>query len=329
MPKRLFNAYWTFDFPEYILTDGGSAFTSVLAGEFNQISRITPQFALPGQSDTMGSVEKSNQIMEDIIRKFINHYNQENWDEYVRLASYAINKAKSDTHGFAPDFLIFGKNQINQFIENEEHTGIKEYTEKFPKNLSKAIAAAKETLECYKKKMIDQVQKKLGNRKISEFKEGDKVYLKRPPLSITKELSTSLVERGMGPYQVNESDREKGNVKIQISPNTEIEVKNKDLRLAKDQTIDLEDLYQSKEDEPIILKPSKLNEVIILKDLREFPEKEAKREMGKIPKKGTFTVKTLVGKRENIEWKSGKYKGWHKGTIIGFFVKLSFKLNFL
>ena len=31
-----------------------------------------------------------------------------------------------------------------------------------------------------------------------------------------------------------------------------------------------------------------------------------------------MTVKDLVGKRVKIEWKTGEYRGWHKGTVIGY-----------
>ncbi len=39
---------------------------------------------------------------------------------------------------------------------------------------------------------------------------------------------------------------------------------------------------------------------------------------GKKPIKKDFDVKSLVGKRIKVEWKTGAYKGWHKGTIIGY-----------
>ena len=70
--------------------------------------------------------------------------------------------------------------------------------------------------------------------------------------------------------------------------------------------------------EKTVIKASKLTEIIILNDLSKFPEKKKEDYQGKIPKKSELDIKNLVGKRVNIQWKSGQFKGWHKGTIIGY-----------
>src|SRR5262249_10861975 len=109
-----------------------------------------------------------------------------------------------------------------------------------------------------------------------------------------------------------------GNVNIQIDPETEITVKKSDLKRAFNQNQKIEELFKSDKDKPIKIRQEKFNEIIILsevKNLRKFNRNS--KEM--IPDKSQFkSVKDLVGKRVNIKWKSGKNKGCHRGTDIGF-----------
>ena len=71
---------------------------------------------------------------------------------------------------------------------------------------------------------------------------------------------------------VDGTNQKKGNVRIQIAPETEIEVKKVDLRLGNDQTLDLSELYQTKENQQIIIKPTKLTEIIELKEIEKLKQ---------------------------------------------------------
>ena len=315
------NVCTCFDFPTTILTDRGSAFTSKIAEEFNKITNTTPTFALTNQHNTVGAAEKSNQLMEDIVRKFVDKYKQDDWDLFVRLAAYAINKTISDAHKYAPDYLIFGKNSINQIIkEHPTHTNMDQYTENFTRKLQKAINITQTLTKNYQNKMIKQRKQKLGKRKSSEFKKGDVIYIQKKSDAVIKDLSHKLDERALGPFKINDLDDKKGNIKVQIAPNTEIDVKKDDVRKANNQQQNLDELYETKTKNYKII-PTKPTEVVVLSNPADFPVKGASlsnHNKGKIPEKSKYNSKDLVGKRVNIEWKSGQYKGWHKGTIIGF-----------
>jgi hypothetical protein len=96
---------------------------------------------------------------------------------------------------------------------------------------------------------------------------------------------------------------------LQIAPGHELEVKKNLIRLSKIQDILLD---------PTELKATNLKEIIVLKSLSEITKiKEAKQDISK-NKKQYKIPEDLVGKRIQVYWKTGPYKGWHPATIVGY-----------
>jgi len=162
--RFIYNVFCPFGFPRVILTDQGSGFTSKLMKELMLITNIKPEFALPRQHNTMGSVENSNKIMEEIVRKYVDR-DQETWDELVKFAAYALNNTKSAAHGFTPDYLFFGRKEINPYAENEqvivnEEIKYEDYANKIKKRLEKSFKIANENLIRYRNEMIKYYDKK-------------------------------------------------------------------------------------------------------------------------------------------------------------------------
>ena len=112
---------------------------------------------------------------------------------------------------------------------------------------------------------------------------------------------------------------DKGNVEIQIAPNTKLLVKQSNLRLAENQSTDLDYLYESDQNKPIILRPSKLNEILMLTKVEEFPNPRNDFKKGKMPDKTQWTPQSIVGKRIQVYWIAGNRKNlWFAGTVIGY-----------
>ena len=86
---KLDHIFTPFEFPKMLVSDQGSAFTSKLADEFAKNIRYEVKFALPDQHNTVGSAEISNTIIENILKKYIDQLNQNNWDDFLGLAAYA------------------------------------------------------------------------------------------------------------------------------------------------------------------------------------------------------------------------------------------------
>ncbi|HRO65581.1 MAG TPA: DDE-type integrase/transposase/recombinase, partial [Candidatus Dojkabacteria bacterium] len=308
-----------FEIPQTILTDQGSAFTSKLAKEIYNYTGINCTFAQPNQHDTMGSVERSNRIMQEIIKKYVNKNNQEDWDIFLPFAAYAINKAKSSSHNFTPDSLVFGRDTPNPFIlkEEEESLNINEYKEELTTKIIKAQELANKYLEAYREKMIRNNKDK---KEIPKFVVGSKVYLEKTPEARIRGLAKKLDNNTLGPFVIIKMDEQKGNATLQIAPTCTKVAKLKSLFLA-DQNINVEYLFRYQENKPRIL-PSKLNEIILIQEIKEFPN-DIRKEKEYYPDEKSYNIKNIVGKRVSIYWSAGRMKGWHKGLVIGYTADLT------
>lgn len=306
-----------FEVPTTILTDQGAAFTSTLLSEVTKFSNITPKFALTEQHDTVGSVERSNQVMEEIIRKYVNKDNQQDWDEYLSIAAHAINKSKSSSHGYSPDFLVFGREPRNPFlVEEKRDIDLSTMVEETTKKIVKATKKANELLADYRNRMIATVSKK--SKKNTDFNEGNLVYMSKSDSAYEKGLSGKLDDTALGPYKIIKIYKDTGNVALQIAPETIYTCKLKSLSLANDQNMNVDYLFKYQKDNPVIL-PTKLTELIKISDPREFTKMKLGEGSGKIPSKN-LTVKDLLNKRINVYWPPGRHKlqGWFKATVIGY-----------
>jgi hypothetical protein len=301
----LAHVFSPFEFPKTIITDRGSGFKSKLAADFAKIANYEISFALPDQHNTAGSAEISNRIMEDIIKKYIDQIKQNNWDEYLGLAAFALNKSISAAHGYSPDFLFFGRDPINPFVEEKEILDLSEYVQSQKEALDLAFKIANERLSEYRKKMENKNMNLPRN--FTKFTIGDWVYFKKPEQAVQHGLSRKIDQTSLGPFKIISVDRSRGNVTILLAPDSPLEVKQNQLRKSKNQEILLDDNE---------LKPSKPNEIIILKNIEEI--KKLKDTSNIDLSKEDFDTKTLVGKRVSVQWKSGPYKGWHPGTIVGY-----------
>ena len=77
-------------------------------------------------------------------------------------------------------------------------------------------------------------------------------------------------------------------------------------------------LFETSPDQKVTIRPEKFTEIIVLNNPDTFPKPNQKPKYSKPTKNQFPTVKDLVGKRVNIRWKAGKYKGWHIGAVIGY-----------
>ena len=90
-----------------IVCDRDTRFTSKFFREvFNRLdTQLCFSTANHPQSD--GSTERMNRVIEDILRAFVNH-RQNNWDELLPLCEFAINDLQQGSTGDTPFFLNYG-----------------------------------------------------------------------------------------------------------------------------------------------------------------------------------------------------------------------------
>jgi hypothetical protein len=240
-----------------------------------------------------------------MLRKYINQFDQLDWDKYVHLLGFAENKAISRSHGFQPDYLMFGREptKLLELESSENMIEPKDYEQRLLFDLKEAWKKANQVLKSYQNEMINARKKELGKRKPASFQPGDYVWLNRPDNAFIKDNAVKLHSRAMDtPYQVKEVD-EHNNVKIAITPSQSETVPPHQLRKAKNQE-------QPKDQNSL---QGKFNEVIIIRNPPLAPTTNT--EVMVIPPEN-LDVESIVGKRIAVYW--SQYKKWYRGIVIGY-----------
>jgi hypothetical protein len=130
-------------------------------------------------------------------------------------------------------------------------------------------------------------------------------------------LCTCRNHHQLGPYIFRKVDEAKGNITIEIAPGKFHTTKHKDLRRAKE---------QKEPDWTGRIVPEKLNEIVVISSFEEIEKIKKKSFQGQSFDSKKDTPQSLVGKRITIYWGTGPYKGWHKGTVVGYTSNLKHSL---
>ncbi|HRO64990.1 MAG TPA: RNase H-like domain-containing protein [Candidatus Dojkabacteria bacterium] len=306
-----------FEFPRYILSDNGSAFVSEVTRQFEEFTNITPKFALPNQHNTMGSVENANKQIKDILTKFINQHTQNDWDRYIHLAAHALNKTIYQGTKYAADYLIFGRQPINPFIESADNISTDEYVLHLEEELKLAFANAKQNLQEYRDKMVDTSRKRILRKEIEIYQPEDWVYLKKEKSQTARGLSHKLDIKSTGPYKVIWYDNDTGNLTLEQADGKTFKIKSNLVH----KTMAPETLP-----EPSHLIATHKNDIIIISNLTELQKKIGSSNEEPMDK-SKATVENLVGARVMTHWNTRTIKGDFPATVIGY--KSNKKLSLL
>ena len=102
------NVYKLHGLPQNIISDRDVLFTSVFWSHLHRMvgTKLRLSSAYHPQSD--GSTERANRTVTQMLRQCI-HPDQKNWVSKLPAIEFAINSARSESTGFAPFFLNFGR----------------------------------------------------------------------------------------------------------------------------------------------------------------------------------------------------------------------------
>jgi transposase InsO family protein len=98
-----------FGAPEEIHTDGASTLLSEELGQLYTLFGIQPLHSTAYYPQGNGVVERANGSVKKIIAKTITELTTVSWSESAPAAGYAYNQALHRSTGFAPFFLMFGR----------------------------------------------------------------------------------------------------------------------------------------------------------------------------------------------------------------------------
>jgi len=200
---RLFrNNMWKLHgLPESIISDRRPQFVAGIMRELNEMLGIKSKLLMAFHSQTDRQTERVNQKLEQYLRMFIDH-RQEQWPEWLGTAEFTYNnKAYSSTRTL-PFKANYRQDPRMGFKGRKKgkYTGAEKFVEKM-KEIQEEVKAA---LKKAQKNMRRYADRKRSD--VDEYKVGDLVMLSTKDLKyqIVGRRTEKLTERYMGPYKIKE-----------------------------------------------------------------------------------------------------------------------------
>jgi len=198
---RLFrdNVWKLHRLPESIISDRGPQFVAGLMRELNEILGIESKLSTASHPQTDGQTERVNQELEQYLRMFIDH-RQEQWPEWLGTAEFAYNNKvhlSTQTTSFKANY---GQDPRMEFKGRKKgkYEGAKKFIEKIKEIQEEARAA----LEKAQEEMKKYTDRKRGE--VDDYKVEDLVILSTKDLKyqMVRRRTEKLMERFVGPYKV-------------------------------------------------------------------------------------------------------------------------------
>ena len=197
-----------FGFPESIVSDRDTRFTSAFFKEVCSRLNIKQNMSTAFHPQTDGQTERMNRVLEEMLRAF-GFSALRSWDLHLPECEFAINNAFNESIRNTPFFLNYGRHpKTPSSIAMPRRDGTSNGTSKgtssndsmeWIKNLHSAIDEARKALLCAQERQKRYANK--GRREL-HFEEGDWVLLDSKHIRIKVDGPRKLMARFLGPFQV-------------------------------------------------------------------------------------------------------------------------------
>ena len=187
------------DLPESIISDRGVQFIAGMMKELNNLLGIQTKLSMAYHPQTDGQTERVNQELEQYLRVFIDH-RQEQWPDWLGMAEFTYNNKIHVTTKISPFKVNYGQDPRMGFEGRRK--GKYKAAGKFVEKIRKIQEEAKAALGKAQEEMKKFADRKRG--KGEEYRVGDLVLLSTKDLKwqIKGKRSEKLTERFVDPYKV-------------------------------------------------------------------------------------------------------------------------------
>jgi len=200
---RLFrdNVWKLHSLPESIISDRGPQFAVGLMRELNGMLGIKSKLSTAFHSQTDGQTERVNQELEQYLRMFIDH-RQEQWPEWLGTAEFAYNNKAYSSTRMSPFKANYGQDPRMGFEGRKK--GKYARAEKFIEKMKEIQEEAKAALGKVQADMKKYTDKKRSD--VEEYKVEDLVMLSTKDLKyqMIGRRTEKLTERFISPYKIKE-----------------------------------------------------------------------------------------------------------------------------
>jgi len=198
---RLFrdNVWKLHSLPESIISDRGPQFAAGLMRELNEMLGIKSKLSIAFHPQTDGQTERINQELEQYLRMFIDH-RQEQWPEWLGTAEFVYNNKAYSSTRILPFKANYGQDPRMGFERRKK--GWYQGAEKFVKKMKEIQEEAKAVLKKAQEEMKKYTDRK--RVKVDDYKVKDLVILSTKDLKyqMVSRRTEKLTERFVGPYKI-------------------------------------------------------------------------------------------------------------------------------
>ena len=185
--------------PESVISDRGVQFVVGMMKKLNNLLGIQTKLLMAYHPQMDGQTERMNQELEQYLRIFINH-RQEQWPDWLGTAEFAYNNKVHTATKTSPFKINYGQDPRMEFEGRRKgkYKAVGKFIEKMKKIQEKAKAALGKAQE-EMKKFVNRRRKEK-----EEYRIGDLVLLSTKDLKwqMKGKRSEKLTKRFMGPYKV-------------------------------------------------------------------------------------------------------------------------------
>ena len=187
--------------PESVILDRGPQFVIGLTRELNKMLGIETKLSMVYHPQTDGQTERTNQELEQYLRMYVNH-RQNNWLEWLATAEFAFN---NKVHIVIKSLLFkvnYGREPRMGFDIRKKRKN--EKAEEFVKEMKDRNEEVKAVLVKLQEEMKRYTDK--NRKEAEEYRVGNKVLIsmKDFPMELMKRVTKKLTEKYeyIGPYVV-------------------------------------------------------------------------------------------------------------------------------
>ena len=200
LAKLFRNNMWKLhSLPESIISDRRPQFAAGIIRELNRILGIESKLSIAFYPQTNRQMEKVNQELEQYLRMFIDH-RQEQWPDQLGMAEFAYNNKAYSSTKVLPFKANYKQDPRIEFEirKKEKYKGV----EKFITKMKEIQKEAKAALGKVQEKIKKYTNRKKGE--VNEYKVEDLVMLSTKDLKyqMAGKRTEKLTERFVGPYRI-------------------------------------------------------------------------------------------------------------------------------
>jgi len=184
---------------ESVISDREPQFAAGMTRELNKMLEIETKLSTAYHPETDGQMERTNQELEQYLRMYINH-RQNNWAEWLATAEFAFNNKVHTATKTSPFQVNYGREPRIGFDIRKK--GKNEKAEKFVREMKERHEEARAALVKSQEEMKRQVDR--SRKEAEEYRVDDKVLISTKDFSmeLRKRATKKLMEKFIGPYVV-------------------------------------------------------------------------------------------------------------------------------